>query len=206
MKEYFLDILFVASLVILYFLPRKSEKYRLFWLIPLTVFLLNSGIRIYLIYQKHIGSERVAALQSQVTTTSTENKRLREKIRKIKADTFDQFQNPGQHGGNRTLSRQSAISEHYKEAVNFFKQGKMIEAKDTIELILDKDPNHANSLNLIGVIYYNQNDKEKALSYFEKALMYSGNDELSNTVSRNIENIKNYPEQEIPIEIIDVEK
>jgi mannitol-specific phosphotransferase system IIBC component len=66
MKEYIVDILFVLSLIALYFLPRKSEKYKLFWTIPLIVFLVNLGIRAYLMHQNHKSSERVFELENEL--------------------------------------------------------------------------------------------------------------------------------------------
>jgi hypothetical protein len=70
MKKYIVDILFVLSLIVLYFLPRKSEKYKLFWTIPLIVFLVNLGIRAYLIHQNHKSSERVFRLENELNKVS----------------------------------------------------------------------------------------------------------------------------------------
>jgi hypothetical protein len=71
MKTYILDLLFLLSLIILYVLPRKSEKYKLFWIIPLVIFLFNLGIRAYLIYQNHKKSERIAELAKRVNVLNS---------------------------------------------------------------------------------------------------------------------------------------
>jgi len=70
MEKYLLDICFVLSLIILYFIPRKSEKYKLFWLIPAIIFFVNLGIRVHLIHQKHNSSEKILELENKLSRVS----------------------------------------------------------------------------------------------------------------------------------------
>ena len=60
------DILFIACLFFLYFIPKKSKKYKFYCLIPLFIFLLNMGIRVYLINQKYRSAERIAFIERKV--------------------------------------------------------------------------------------------------------------------------------------------
>jgi hypothetical protein len=80
MREYLPDIIFIITLVIMYFLPRKSVKYKFVWIIALVVFSANLGIRIYLINQKHKGSEKVAELQYDLNIKEKKITELEQKL------------------------------------------------------------------------------------------------------------------------------
>lgn len=62
----FVDILFLLSLLLLYFLPKKSENYKYYWIIPLLILLINFGIRIYLINQKHYKAVTISNQETEI--------------------------------------------------------------------------------------------------------------------------------------------
>ena len=76
MKLDVIDLLFLLSLLFLYFLPKKSKKFKWFWIIPLLIFLLNIGIRVYLIKQKHENADTITGQQSEITVLKKKTEQL----------------------------------------------------------------------------------------------------------------------------------
>jgi hypothetical protein len=62
----FIDFLFLLTILLLYIFPKKSKKYKWFWVISLFIFLINFGIRFYLIDQKHKNTGKIIQLQNQL--------------------------------------------------------------------------------------------------------------------------------------------
>ncbi len=91
MKITFIDLLFLLSFLLLFFLPRKSEKYKLFWIIPLSVFLINFGIRIHLINQKHDNSDTISNQQNEITELKTEADEAKKTISKLQEQIKPRF-------------------------------------------------------------------------------------------------------------------
>jgi hypothetical protein len=67
----FVDILFLLSLLLLYFLPKKSENYKWYWIIPLLILFINFGIRIYLINQKHDKADTIFNQETEIAKLET---------------------------------------------------------------------------------------------------------------------------------------
>ncbi|MCF7908354.1 MAG: hypothetical protein K9L86_05745 [Candidatus Omnitrophica bacterium] len=61
-----IDLLFIVCLLALRFLPRKSAKYRYYWVFPLLVFFLAIGIRINSKIESRKRSERIQELESNL--------------------------------------------------------------------------------------------------------------------------------------------
>jgi Tfp pilus assembly protein PilF len=61
------------------------------------------------------------------------------------------------------------INSLLQNAINNFKRNNFIEAKILLLKILDIEPKNFDALNIIGVIYGNENDHLKALNFFKKA-------------------------------------
>ena len=61
-------------------------------------------------------------------------------------------------------------NELYEQAVSFFKERKVEEARDNYLKILRMDPGHIRSLNDIGVLYIHDRKFDKAVIYLEKAV------------------------------------
>lgn len=64
----------------------------------------------------------------------------------------------------------------YKQAVAFFKEGKLKEAEKIYKEILSQDPGHINALNDMGVLSLKQAKYKDAVSYLEKAIKLKPDD------------------------------
>ena len=82
-----LDILFIACLLLLYFLPKKSEKSKFYYLIPLIIFLVGIGIRIHSKIESHKSSEKIIDLRTQVSTLENDLKDKEQKISELEKKT-----------------------------------------------------------------------------------------------------------------------
>lgn len=65
------------------------------------------------------------------------------------------------------------MDEKLKEAFGYHKQGKLTEAKQLYEKILKQEPENAEAWDLIGLLYYQINDFNKAEECIKNALKYS---------------------------------
>jgi hypothetical protein len=132
MKKYIPDIIFIGTLVLLYFLPRKSEKHKLFWIIPLIIFLLNLGIRIYLIQKKHNSSETIVELKHNLDMKDDKINELVEKTRerssKEKITIF----------GQKTIPRFTSL---IKEGTFEFRLNLSSSEFGELKRIADEEPN-----------------------------------------------------------------
>ena len=72
MKIFVIDFLFLISLILLYLIPKKSEKYKLIRIISICIFFLNFGIRIYYIAQKHKSVNTIKNLNTQISALNEE--------------------------------------------------------------------------------------------------------------------------------------
>ncbi len=61
-------------------------------------------------------------------------------------------------------------------AMAYFYSGELANAKEQLELILEKDPHNFNALDGMGMIYLKEKDSYKALEYLLKAQKINGND------------------------------
>ncbi len=71
-----IDILFIICLPLIYFLPKKSEKYKYYYIIPLTIFFLAIGIRIYSKIESHKKSELIKKLNSKIAFLEKKTKNI----------------------------------------------------------------------------------------------------------------------------------
>ena len=82
-----LDIIFIACLLLLFFLPKKSEKNKFYYLIPLIIFLVGIGIRINSKIESHNSSEKITDLKTQISTLENDLKDKEEKISGLEKKT-----------------------------------------------------------------------------------------------------------------------
>jgi tetratricopeptide (TPR) repeat protein len=61
-------------------------------------------------------------------------------------------------------------------AMAYFYSGDTANAKEQLELILEKDPHNFNALDGMGMIYLKEKNSSKALEYLQKAQKMNGND------------------------------
>jgi len=82
--------------------------------------------------------------------------------------------------GNSKERRRKAVSsllpdadplkERYQKAQRLINDGRQSEAVTELERLLEMNPNFAIAHNDLGILYYNQGDKEKALNHYEQAV------------------------------------
>lgn len=106
MKMNFIDILFLLSLLLLYFLPKKSKKYKWFWIITLFILSVNLGIRMYLINQKHDNANTINNQRTEIENLKKETKRL---------TTRGTFQPLSNNMRNQILDMLNTFIADYKE-------------------------------------------------------------------------------------------
>lgn len=78
-----LDIIFIACLLALYFLPKKSKNNKFYYLIPLFIFFVGIGIRINSKIEGHKSSEKISGLETQVSTLENDLKDKEQKITEL---------------------------------------------------------------------------------------------------------------------------
>lgn len=78
-----IDILFIICLILLYFLPRKSEKYKYYWIIPLIIFFIGIGIRVHSKIESHNKSEEITDLHSQIVELEKDREEKEKKINSL---------------------------------------------------------------------------------------------------------------------------
>lgn len=71
---------------------------------------------------------------------------------------------------NNELNKIRQNETLYKQAVSFFKENKIEEAKDIYKEILVQDPGNINSLNDMGVLFLHEGRYEDAINYLRKAV------------------------------------
>lgn len=78
-----IDILFIICLLLLYFLPKKSEKHKYYYAIPLFIFLVGIGIRIHSKIENHKNSEKIKNLDSQIIMLEKDRNAKEQKISEL---------------------------------------------------------------------------------------------------------------------------
>ena len=63
-------------------------------------------------------------------------------------------------------------------------EGNFAAAEDILKQVLAKQPNYSQANKIMGFLYLQQDDLEKALSFYEKALLYSpDNEEINSAIA-----------------------
>ncbi|MBW2709505.1 MAG: tetratricopeptide repeat protein [Deltaproteobacteria bacterium] len=78
-------------------------------------------------------------------------------------DNYDRFDNQGQ---GRSVKSPDALYEEIQRLIN---SGSKKEAIGALEMFLSMQPNYAVAHNDLGVLYYGEGEKEKALAHYERA-------------------------------------
>ena len=79
--------------------------------------------------------------------------------------------NPPEENLTTAENKEQNIKEIlYKQAVSFFEDNKIEEAKNIYKEILSLDPGHINSLNDLGVLFLQEERYDDAISHLEKAV------------------------------------
>jgi tetratricopeptide (TPR) repeat protein len=79
------------------------------------------------------------------------------------------------------MTQFQTISDALRIAVKYHNDGKILEAKEIYNNILEQDPNNSDALHLLGLINYQQNDYDQAIKYIKNAIelkstaIYHGN-------------------------------
>ena len=76
---------------------------------------------------------------------------------------------------NNSFNKKDEIETLYMQAVSFFKENKIQQAKDIYKEILLQDPGHINSLNDMGVLFLQEGRYADAVNYLEKAVRLKPN-------------------------------
>jgi tetratricopeptide (TPR) repeat protein len=76
-----------------------------------------------------------------------------------------------------------SIMELYQKAQRLVRDGRQQEAISGLERLLEMNPDFATAHNDLGILYYNQGDKEKALRHYEHAVR---NDPHNLTFQKNL--------------------
>lgn len=82
-----IDMLFILCLLGLYFLPKKSEKYKYYFIFPLVLFIITIGIRIQSKIEGHKNSEVINNLKSQIVTIEKDRIEKEQEIKELKKQT-----------------------------------------------------------------------------------------------------------------------
>jgi len=85
----FLDILFIITLLLLFFLPKKIERYKYYKIFLYLVLILNIGIRVHLIKQKNKLSIKINNLERQDALKNKKIDNLYVKLNVIKSTSID---------------------------------------------------------------------------------------------------------------------
>ncbi|MBN2285195.1 MAG: tetratricopeptide repeat protein [Tissierellales bacterium] len=114
---------------------------------------------------------------------------MKDRLAEQENKTFDigQLNN----GGITLYSRETSLSKHFNSAINYYLNDDLSSAIEILFAILEEDPNHVDSLNLLGIIYNQTGDSQTALDYLNKAYSLSKNPDIL----QNINIIKEYPGQ-----------
>lgn len=135
-------------------------------------------------------------LEKKLTTQKDENKLIKneiqnkntqiEKLNKNLTNYMEKFLED-------KVKTNNSIDQLYSDAFLSFKNNNIEEAKNILRIILQKSPNHINSLNLLAAILNNFGETEEALK-----LLYHAYDISKNkSILDNIEMIKKFPNQQI---------
>ena len=68
------------------------------------------------------------------------------------------------------LLADSSVHDMYKKAEEYYRQGMIENSIDVLEKVIQKDPTFISAYYLLGKIYKEINDYDKAMSYFEKCI------------------------------------
>jgi tetratricopeptide (TPR) repeat protein len=139
------------------------------------------------------------SLKSQLDKYQSENKMLKDSLRQEKAKTFDLDQGSTPDGGIIIRSRKSSIAKKYNSALDEYLKGNLAPAKETLELILEVEPDEFKTMTLLGIILNELGYADKALVYLNKAYNISKDP----MILGNIEIIKKNPGVKIPATVID---
>ena len=82
-----IDILFIICLLLLYCLPKKLEKYKYYFIIPLVIFIVGIGIRIHSKIESHRNSKEIKNLNSQIATLEKDRNEKEQKIKELEKKT-----------------------------------------------------------------------------------------------------------------------
>ncbi|MCF8144164.1 MAG: tetratricopeptide repeat protein [Deltaproteobacteria bacterium] len=104
---------------------------------------------------------------SEVRGQGTEDARQRTEFGGQSPEVRDRASEIGDPWG-RKPGAQSA-EEAYSHVQDLVNEGQQAEAIQELEKIVEKSPDHALAHNDLGVLYYGQGEKQKALTHYEKA-------------------------------------
>lgn len=82
-----IDIIFIICLILLWFLPKKSEKHRYYYVIPIVIFLTAIGIRIDSKIKSHKSAEKITSLNLEVTALQKDLNKKEQKIAELEKKT-----------------------------------------------------------------------------------------------------------------------
>lgn len=126
-------------------------------------------------------------LISKVDKYQEENESLKDELAEQREKTFYLGGKPGK-GGFTLYSHETALSRHLETAIEYYKNNDLTSAQHTLHMILQKDPDHIGSLNLLGIIQNEFGNSEKALEYLNRAYTLSKNPDIL----ENIDLVKKY--------------
>lgn len=162
---------------------------------------LNSNVEklsnqnVELIHGKNRLISQIQELKSKIGDYQDAITKLKERVKEERLKIFDLGQSPGSDGGIRLYNRKSAISVHFNSAVDYYKKGEVIAAKETLELILEEDPKHADSLHFLGLILNELGNSKEAMECLDKAYSLSKNPDIL----KNMQIIKRSPGRKLEI-------
>jgi tetratricopeptide (TPR) repeat protein len=132
----------------------------------------------------------VSCDQKQVSNNDNDGK-IDNKPAKLEVTTSDQAEQNKKEGiivtqnqspGSPSMMTQEdneRVKAAYGNAIEYYQQGKLKEAADQFDIVLQFYPENPRALYYMGKIYYDLNDYDLSLSYYEKALGNNINDSLS---------------------------
>ncbi len=142
----------------------------------------------------------IIKLRQDIKKYQDENKRLKVIINQQRAKLFDVF--PAPDSGIILYSRQDSIVKRYNQALDLYKKGRLLEAKELLEIILQKDPEDVDTLNLLGIVLNELGNTDEALKCLNKAYRLS----KAPCILNNIALIRKFPGKEIEYKEIEKPK
>ena len=82
------------------------------------------------------------------------------------------------HAIPQVMSALDSVSIEYQSALAFHQNGQLVEAQALYEKILKKEPNHSDSLHLLGVIFCQTKQLQRAVDSIDKAIKINPSNEV----------------------------
>lgn len=138
--------------------------------LDIRIILLFSVIILLLLFFLYYRSGRQAGKDTKDTVETIVHKPVPNKQKNNRVQVRENINPPKKKRTAAENNNQNKIETLYKQAVSFFEDKKIEEAKNIYKEILLQDPGHINSLNDLGVLFLQEGRYNDAISHLEKAV------------------------------------